>query len=133
IERRAGTMGSAGDRLASHGAKVALVANEPVGVGILDFCADSGCYSWNRFVLHHYADMFEPWNEELRTYAAEHQDVASFVSFVDRVCHDDAVPCDDRIDGVPARSDGTHYTGAGEVLASTLLANRIAPLIASSP
>jgi hypothetical protein len=108
---------------------VVLVAIEPVGMGIRDLCASGQCYPWNYFVLGHYRSVFEPWNDVLRNYARDHPEMARFVSFVDVVCHDDHVPCDDRIDGVPARSDGTHYSGDGETLASTTLADRIAPLL----
>jgi hypothetical protein len=116
-------------RLASQGAVVALVAVEPLGIGIRDACSKGFCTGWKRFELAHYRDQFEPWNAYLAVYAGRHPDLARFVSLVDVVCHDDAVPCDDRIDGRPARPFGTHYREAGAALAAAVLTDRIAPLM----
>ena len=133
LERREVTLDQGVRRLSSRGAKVVLVGLEPVGVGIRHLCANDHCHAWNDFMLHHYPDVFEHWNDLLLTYAAAHPDLAAYVTFADAVCHDEVVPCDDRIDGVPARKDGTHYDGAGEDLASTALADRLEPLLPTKP
>jgi hypothetical protein len=129
LPQRESTLDPTVRRLAADGATVALVATEPLGIGVRDACSKGPCTGWTRFELAHYRDMFEPWNAFLAAYAGEHPGLARFVSLIDVVCHDDNVPCDDRIDGVPARPFGTHYRDAGAALASKALADRIAPLM----
>jgi SGNH domain (fused to AT3 domains) len=115
-------------RLTADGAHVVFVATEPPGEGVLSLCGAERCLpDWNRFQIDHYRDITTPWNEILRQYAEEHPDLATFVSVTDAVCHDDAVPCDDTIEGEPARPDGTHYAGAGEQEVASLLADLVAP------
>ena len=130
LARRAATLDGGVRRLTSRGATVVLMAVEPVGLGIHTRCLDAGrCSPWLEFVLAHSGDVFLSWNETMRAYARAHPEVAAFASITDVVCHDDAVPCDDRIDGVPARSDGTHYAGEGESLASQAIVDRLAPIV----
>jgi len=42
-------------------------------------------------------------------------------------------PCDDRIDGVPARPDGTHYKRVGEDFVIETLLRMLAPLMDRFP
>ena len=127
LARREATVDATVRRLAAGGAMVVIVAVEPPGIGIHDACTHGFCTSWKLFELAHYRELAVPWNAYLAAYAAAHPDIARFVSLIPVVCHDDRVPCDDRIDGVPARPFGTHYRGAGAALVSHALADRIAP------
>ncbi len=124
--RRAG-LDAAVRRLGAGGATVMLVATEPPGVGIWTRCTVERCADWDRFQIDHYGDITTRWNAILRRYAERHPDRAAFISVTDAVCHDDSSPCDDHIDGVPARPDGTHYAGAGEDLVTRLIVDAIAP------
>jgi peptidoglycan/LPS O-acetylase OafA/YrhL len=102
-------------RLGAGGATVVLVATEPPGEAVqVDRCTDGSCHWWVRFQLDHYTDVTSRWNDTLRRFAELHPERARFVSVTDVVCSTDVSPCDDRIDGVFARPDGTHYEGAGE-------------------
>ncbi len=114
-------------RLGAGGATVVLVATEPPGVGMWTRCTDERCQDWDRFQIDHYDDITARWDAILRGYARRHPDRAAFLSVTDAVCHDDASPCDDLIDGRPARPDGTHYEGAGEDLVVRLIVDAIAP------
>ena len=129
LARREATVDATVLRLAAGGAMVVIVAVEPPGIGIHDACTHGFCTSWKLFELAHYRELAVPWNAYLAAYAAAHPDIARFVSLIPVVCHDDRVPCDDRIGGVPARPFGTHYRGAGATLVSHALADRIAPYV----
>jgi hypothetical protein len=113
-------------RLGTGGAMVELVATEPPGVGMWTRCSAEHCADWDRFQIDHYADITTRWNAMLERYARLHPDRAAFLSLTDAVCHDDASPCDDLIDGITARPDGTHYEGAGEDLVTDLIVDAIA-------
>ncbi|HXJ65526.1 MAG TPA: acyltransferase family protein, partial [Actinomycetota bacterium] len=126
LARREATVDATVRRLAAGGAMVVILAVEPPGIGIHDACTHGFCTSWKLFELAHYRELAVPWNAYLAEYAADHSDIARFVSLIPVVCHDDGVPCDDRIDGVPARPFGTHYRGAGATLVSRAIAARIA-------
>jgi hypothetical protein len=63
----------------------------------------------------------------MRDFAEHHPDQARFVSVTGVICRADVAPCDDRIDGVPARPDGTHYKGVGEDLVIGTLLRLLAP------
>ena len=124
-------LASATGRLASDGAQIVLVATEPPGVGARSRCTQVRCPRWVRFQIDHYEDITRVWNSILRRFAARHPDGVRFVSVTDVVCRTDEAPCDDRIDGVTARPDGTHYEGAGEQLVIETLLGRLQPMMRS--
>jgi len=119
-------------RLTSQGATVVFVAIEPPGWAITTRCSDERCNEWVRFQIAHYDDITSRWNSMLRRYAQRHPGSAAFVSITDVVCAVDSSPCDDDLDGVPARPDGTHYEGAGAELAAGALIELLAPLMQTS-
>ena len=118
-------------RLTARGAIVVFVAIEPPGEGASTHCP-KGCRHWVELRVEHYRDITARWNAILRSYAEQHPDLAAFISITDVVCRSDTAPCDDRIDGVVARPDGTHYEGAGERLAVGALLRLVAPILARS-
>ena len=61
----------------------------------------------------------------------EHPDTTALLSVTESVCRTDDSPCTDDIGGVPARPDGTHYSGAGAELVASLLIDAIAPHVHS--
>lgn len=117
------------DRLAARGAFIVFVATEPIGIGIRDRCAGwktRGCVVWRRFRLRHYADITRSMNGILRRYAATHPTDAAFVTITDTICRRDVSPCDDRMwNGEPARPDGTHYGGLGEIRAAVAIVREL--------
>ena len=121
------------DRLASRGATVVFVATEPPGQAVTGGrCTDAECPWWLRFQIDHYADITTRWNAILQHFAERHPDHARFVSVTDVICATDVAPCDDRIDGVPARPDGTHYKRTGEDLVIETLLRELAPVMGRS-
>ncbi len=100
-------------RLSVDGAMVLFVATEPPGIAAGERCEESWCPAWRQFQIDRYHDITTRWNGILRRYAQQHSDVAAFASVTSVVCRTDIAPCDDRIDGTPARPDGTHYGGPG--------------------
>jgi hypothetical protein len=116
-------------RLGSQGAEVVFVATEPPGTGILTDC-DPRCPRWTRFMLDHYEDITVRWNAMMRTYAREHPRQAGFISVTDAICHTDTAPCDDTIDGVPARPDGTHYQGDAKTLVVSAILQHLSRTLA---
>ncbi len=129
-ELRRQTLRATVHRLAGRGARLVFVAVEPPGLGVESRCG-AACSSWVRFQIAHFTDITSRWNAMLRRYAALHPRQTAFVSLTGFFCHDHRVPCDDRIDGVPARPDGTHYEGVGQDLVTRRLATLIAPYLAS--
>jgi peptidoglycan/LPS O-acetylase OafA/YrhL len=120
------------DRLTSGGATVVFVATEPPGVAIeRSRCTESRCPNWIRFQLDHYQDVTSRWNSMMRDFAERHPNQARFVSVIGEICAADVAPCDDRIDGVSARPDGTHYKGVGEDLVIATLLRLLAPAMES--
>ena len=118
------------DRLGAIGATIVLVATEPPGEAIRRVrCSASDCPRWIRFQLDHYDDITSRWNEILRRFAERHPDRARFVSVTSEICSTDVAPCDDRIDGIPARPDGTHYKRVGEQLVIDTLLRLLRPLM----
>jgi hypothetical protein len=92
-----------------------FIATEPPGLGMAERCENGGwCPPWHHFLMERYGDITTRWNEILATYAQAHPDRATFHSITDLVCRRDVSPCDDTMDGVLARPDGTHYEGIGE-------------------
>ncbi len=118
-------------RLTARGAIVVFVATEPPGEGASTHCP-KGCRHWVDLRIGHYRDITVRWNEMLRSYADRHPDLAAFISITDVVCRSDTAPCDDRVDGVVARPDGTHYEGVGERLVVGALLRLVAPIVARS-
>jgi peptidoglycan/LPS O-acetylase OafA/YrhL len=116
-------------RLTKHGAIVVFVATEPPGKGMLSRCG-SHCDAWIRFQIDHYQDITSRWNQTMLDYAEQHPDRAAFVSITDMVCRVDKSLCNDLIDGVPARPDGTHYEGAGQKRAAATLLDLLTPILA---
>jgi len=118
------------DRLASRGATVVFVATEPPGQAVTGGrCTDTECPWWLRFQIDHYADITTRWNAILQHFAERHPDHSRFVSVTNVICATDVAPCDDRIDGVPARPDGTHYKRTGEDLVIETLLRGLAPVM----
>jgi peptidoglycan/LPS O-acetylase OafA/YrhL len=117
-------------RLAQDGAVVVFVATEPPGERIRSRCRPDHCYAWTRFQIDHYHDVTTRWNATMREYARRHPDRAAFVSITSVICHTDTVPCNDLIDGRPARPDGDHYAGPGAVKAAQTLLHLLAPIMA---
>jgi peptidoglycan/LPS O-acetylase OafA/YrhL len=127
---RRAALARAVDRLTRDGAMVVFVATEPPGEGIMRRCTSEHCDGWVRFQIEHYRDVTSRWNEIMRIYATRHPDLAAFVSLTETVCRSDRAPCNDLIDGVPARPDGTHYEGAGEQEAAATLVALLTPIVA---
>jgi hypothetical protein len=128
-ELRRQRLDSAATRFSKLGATVVLLATEPPGEGVLSRCTERRCQRWVRFQLDHYEDITRVWNSILRDLAERRPGQVRFVSVTDVVCAEDVAPCDDRIDGVPARPDGTHYEGAGEQLVIDTLLRRLGSLM----
>jgi peptidoglycan/LPS O-acetylase OafA/YrhL len=119
-------------RLTRGGAIVAFVGTEPPGEAILSRCGER-CNVWVQFQIDHYKDITSRWNRMLRLFAERHPDLARFVSVTGVICRSDEALCDDRIDGVPARPDGTHYLGAGEERVVSALLDMLAPAVSARP
>ncbi len=126
---RAATLKATVDRLTAHGARVVFVATEPPGVGITSRC-ERICPRWPQFMIDHYADITTRWNGMMQAYAKQHPDQASFISVTDTMCRADVSPCDDTIEGVPARPDGIHYEGPAQKIVVGTIADRLARLLA---
>jgi peptidoglycan/LPS O-acetylase OafA/YrhL len=117
-------------RLTSGGAKVVFVATEPPGIALDDRAQCPGCTRpWIAFEIAHYEDVTQRWNAMMRDYARKHPDLAGFVSVTDTICARDVSPCDDRIDGVPARPEGTHYGDVGKPIVVEALLDALAPYL----
>ena len=123
------TLARDAQRLAAGGATVVFVATEPPGRAVLDRCTNDRCEEWIGFQIEHYDDITARWNATLRRYAELHPDHAVFMSITGSICRTDQAPCDDSIDGVTARPDGTHYEGDGQDMIVGALASQIAALL----
>jgi hypothetical protein len=126
--QRARTLDATVLRLTRQGAQVLFIATEPPGLGMAEGCADR-CPEWHPYLLAHYDDITTRWNRMLETYARDHPERAVFGSVTDSICLSDVAPCDDTVDGAPARPDGTHYEGAGEERVVGLLTSYLSPLL----
>lgn len=120
---------SAVRRLTKAGAMLVFVATEPPGEGMLNRCHQR-CDPWVRFQIDHYQDITSKWNGLLRDYAEQHPDRAAFVSITGVVCRIDESLCNDEINGIPARPDGTHYEGAGAKKAASAVLDLLVPILA---
>ena len=116
-------------KFTADGARVVFVAAEPPGKGIATRCTPQRCHEWIRRQIDDYDTLMTRWNNMLREYARAHPETTQFISITEDVCHDDEVPCNDLVDGVTVRSDGTHYSGVGEELAANLLLDELAPTL----
>ena len=116
-------------RLTRSGAIVVFVATEPPGEGVWSMCRPSHCFAWTRFQIDHYHDVTMRWNRMLQAYARRHPDRAAFVSITDVICHSNTVPCNDLMNGHPARPDGDHYAGPGGDLAAHTLLRLLSPVM----
>jgi peptidoglycan/LPS O-acetylase OafA/YrhL len=119
----------AADRLTSKGARLVLVATEPPGRRIGTRCNERRCHEWVRFQIDHYDDVTRRWNSIMERFAHQHPDRATFVSVTDAICAVDIAPCDDAIEGIPARPDGTHYEGEGEQLVIRTVFRLLSPVM----
>ena len=129
-DARRAALGDAVSRLSAGGAMVLLIATEPPGIAAGERCEESWCPDWRKFLIDHYPDITRKWNAILHGYAEQHPDVAAFASVTSAVCKTDMAPCDDLIDGTPARPDGTHYEGAGVKEVVRALSKILTPLVA---
>jgi peptidoglycan/LPS O-acetylase OafA/YrhL len=116
-------------RLTSQGARLVFVATEPPGRGILSRC-DPECARWPQFLIDHYQDITVRWNGMMQAYAEAHPAQASYVDVTPLVCHTDGAPCDDTVDGAPARPDGIHYEGAAEATVVSAIAEHLSRTLA---
>jgi len=131
---RAAALDAAVKRLTRDGAVVVFVATEPLGEGVsASIHCSPQCNPWLQFQIDRYDDVTTRWNKLLSDYAKAHPTLAVFVSITDIICHTNTSPCNDLIDGVPARPDGTHYRDAGAQKAATAIVNALAPIIARYP
>lgn len=112
------------ERLGSTGATVVLVEIEPLGIGLRSRCTEERCNPWLRRQVERYSDLTVPWNDMLRRFARSHPTV-EYVSITSAVCSEAKPLCDDRIDGVTAREDGSHYSGPGKEVAARALVREI--------
>ena len=123
------------DRLSARGAWIVFVATEPIGIGVLDRCDGwdrRGCGLWRRFRMRRYHDITRWMNRILLMYALTHPTDAAFVSITDTICRRVTSPCDDRMwNGEPARPDGTHYGGRGEIRAARALVGELRRALAA--
>jgi hypothetical protein len=109
---------------------VVFVATEPPGLGVLkDRCSERHCDPWVRFQIERYDDVTTPWNALMHSYAEQHPDLAAYVSVTGTICRSNVSPCDDTIDGVLARIDGTHYRGIGQDTVVKLLLDLFEPVL----
>ncbi len=126
---RRASLQSSVQRLGVDGARVVFVGIEPPSEGVADPCHSDRCRAWQQFRIDHYEDITGRWNAIMERFARLHPEKASFVSVTEVVCETDRAPCDDEIDGEPARPDGTHYEGAGEDLVVAYLIDQLRPLL----
>ena len=99
--------------LTSQDADVVFVPIEPSGVGMLNRCKPKDC-NWflNRLISSEGVAYQDRWNGLLLNETKSNSKTHYF-SITDLVCRDSNVPCDDSLNGKPARPDGTHFTPEG--------------------
>jgi hypothetical protein len=123
---RRSTLAATVERLAAGGAVVVLVGVEPPGMQIQTPCTGSQCSEAWRSHLRGAKAVAQRWNWIMKAYARSHPDLARYVSIAARICHPVAWPCRDPLaDGTPARPDGIHYKGQGEVFGARAVAGRL--------
>lgn len=113
----------------ASGALLVFVRTEPMGIGVKRPCPtwheSRQCWDFLRFRTRHYTDITRRWNAMMKRWANHHPGEAVYVNITDDICVVDESPCDDRIDGVPARDDGSHYAEAGERKAARVVVREI--------
>jgi hypothetical protein len=101
------------DLLTSQNAEVVFVPIEPSGLGILDRCTSTDCHWFlQRLISKEGVSYQNKWNELLLNETKSNSKTHYF-SITNLVCRDSNVPCDDSLNGKPARPDGTHFTPEG--------------------
>mgnify|MGYP006269131725 CR=1 FL=1 len=84
---------------------------EPTGTGIYSRCSATECpWFLRRLISKTGVEYQQRWNSILLGAAKKNQKLHYFDISSD-VCHNKAVPCDDKVNGIEARPDGTHYQG----------------------
>ncbi len=94
-------------------ADVVFVPIEPSGTGILKRCKPQDC-NWflNRLISSEGISYQEKWNQMLLNKTKSNSNTHYF-SITEFICKNTKVPCDDKLNGKPARPDGTHFTPEG--------------------
>jgi peptidoglycan/LPS O-acetylase OafA/YrhL len=128
-ELRRSILQDAVERLTVQGAKVLFIGTEPPGMAAAERCEIASCPQWRQFLIDHYVDITSRWNEIMSRYASQHPEIASYASLTEVICRRDVAPCDDSINGVPARVDGSHYGAVGEKVAAEAIGGFIEPLL----
>ncbi len=104
------------DRVAmlnTNNAPVVLVPIERSGVGMLSRCKPTRCHWYlNRLISATGISYQNKWNAILYS-EAKSNPLAKYFSINKLVCHNSKSPCNDLVNGVTVRSDGTHYSTAG--------------------
>jgi peptidoglycan/LPS O-acetylase OafA/YrhL len=126
---RQATLRNAVRRLTSRGAKILFVATEPPNTAAQELCDVGQCPPWWRFLIDHYDDITKRWNGILSEFASAHPSETAFASVTDVICKTDVAPCEDSIEGAPARPDAMHYAAAGETKVVDVLEGFLAPLL----
>lgn len=104
------------------GARLVAVQIEPPGPDLAVRNPGEHYFLVGRTLLHRQG-VVDGWNAFLAGHTGP--DVFS-ISVKNLVCHDDKVPCDDRLpDGKPARPDGIHYSRAARARLEPLIFDRI--------
>jgi len=101
------------DQLTSQNSEVVFVPIEPSGLGMLNRCTPSDCHWFYHRLISNEGVMYQnKWNELLLNETKSNSKTHYF-SITKLVCRDSNVPCDDSINGIPARPDGSHFTPEG--------------------
>lgn len=97
----------------ADGAQLVFVPIEPTGIGIKSRCTSEKCHWFLRRLISPEGISFQKkWNEILKD-ATTINPNTHYLDITKNVCRNNAIPCNDLIDGTSARSDGTHYVGKG--------------------
>ena len=116
-------------RFRAAGADVVLVGTEPPGQEVVHaHCGEIRCAGL-QYRQDHYLDITQPWNRMLQAAAAAPGDGITYIDVASSVCRVLEPRCDDTVDGMPARGDGVHYSGAGIPLITGLLLADLAPVM----
>ncbi len=99
---------TAAQRLKSKGASLIIVETDRVGLGVYSQCTPTSCHPFLERLIEH-DEYRQRWNAMVQDYAAETVGVET-IAVDDLYCNDDAVPCNDETNGIPARSDGSHFS-----------------------
>lgn len=83
------------DRLTTHGARLVIVETDRPGAGLATRCTPESCHPFLHR-LWYQDDLRRTWNDIVRETAEDDPRVRT-IAIDDAICHDDAVPCDDRL------------------------------------